>query len=207
MGLYDTVELPAELSLPGLDGDPGAVEWQTKSIGPPAMRTFRVTAEGRLLEEDVRHEAVPPEERPYYGTDGWEEPFGRFAGSMREVHEGWSERRFDGVLRLVASVDGDPLRYEAAFTDGHLETVRRSGDDDWEWQPVGPLLESGPPARLGPGQVARLEALLDALEVDLDEGTDSASRTDHGRGRRSDARAGVESVRRYLDWRYRDGEE
>jgi hypothetical protein len=35
MGLFDRIELPAGLSLPGFDGDPSTIEWQTKSIGVP----------------------------------------------------------------------------------------------------------------------------------------------------------------------------
>ena len=69
MGLYDTLELPAALVLPGLDRDPSTVRWQTKSIGRPAMRTFRITPDGRLLEEEFHTEEVPEEERPHYGTE------------------------------------------------------------------------------------------------------------------------------------------
>ncbi len=131
MGLYDSVDLPAELSLPGLDRDLSTVEWQTKSIGRPALRSFRVTAEGRLLEEAFHTETVPEEERPYYGTEEWEREDGlvRMAGSIRRVHDGWCLRQYHGVVRLVASVDGDFLEYEAKFTDGRLVAVRDASSD------------------------------------------------------------------------------
>ncbi len=129
MGLYDSVTLPAEFPLPGLDREPSTIEWQTKSIGRPALRTFRVTAEGRLLEETFHIETVPETERPYHGTEAWEREDGlaRLAGSTRRVHDGWCLRQYHGVVRLVASVDGDHLEYEAKFTDGRLVAVRDAG--------------------------------------------------------------------------------
>jgi hypothetical protein len=143
MGRYDTLELPAEISLPGIDRDPSTIGWQTKSIGMPALRTFRTTPDGRLLHEEFHTEEVPDEERPYYGTDQWDEPFFRMAGSFRHVHDGWSERQYHGVVRFVASVDGDLLEYQAKFTDGRLVALRESsGDDHGEWIPMETLSES-----------------------------------------------------------------
>lgn len=94
MGLFDTLEIPTAISLPGLDRDPSTIDWQTKSIGRPAMGTFRITVDGRLLQEEFHTEAVPDDERPYYGTDKWDEPLCQLAGSFRRVHEGWSERQY-----------------------------------------------------------------------------------------------------------------
>lgn len=141
MGLYDTLELPAEISLPGLDRDPSTIGWQTKSIGMPALRTFRITPDGRLLQEEFHTEEVPDEERRYYGTDKWDDPFFQMAGSFRHVHDGWSERQYHGVIRFVASVDDDLLEYQAKFTDGRLVALREFKDDD-EWIPIETLSEA-----------------------------------------------------------------
>jgi predicted RNA-binding Zn-ribbon protein involved in translation (DUF1610 family) len=139
MGLYDTLELPAALVLPGLDRDPSSIRWQTKSIGRPAMRTFRITPDGRLLEEEFHTEEVPEAERPYYGTDRWDEPFFRMAGAVRHVHDGWMERPYHGVIRFTASVDEALLAYEAKFTDGRLAALRDASGDDGEWLPIDSL--------------------------------------------------------------------
>lgn len=143
MGLYDTLELPADISLPGLDRDPSTIGWQTKSIGMPALRTFRITPEGRLLQEEFQTEEVPDEERHYYGTDKWDDPLFQMAGSFRHVHDGWSERQYHGVIRFVAFVDNDLLEYEAKFTDGRLVALREFRDDDGGgWNPIETLSEA-----------------------------------------------------------------
>ena len=76
MGLFDTVELYDDVHLPKYpEGITPAedVDWQTKGIDRPNMTTFRVTADGRLLEEEWHTEAVPPEDRPYASRDDVEE--------------------------------------------------------------------------------------------------------------------------------------
>ena len=53
MGLFDTVELYDDVQLPEYHAavtPAGDVAWQTKGIDRPSMNTFRITAEGRLLE-------------------------------------------------------------------------------------------------------------------------------------------------------------
>ena len=67
MGLFDTVQLYDDVHLPEYPGavtPAGDVDWQTKGIDRPSMNTFRITAEGRLLEEEWHTEEVPPEDRP-----------------------------------------------------------------------------------------------------------------------------------------------
>lgn len=136
MGLYDTLELPADCSLPGTDVDPSTVDWQTKSIGRPSLRTFRITPDGQLLQAETHTEMVPEEKRPASGTDAWEEPLLRTAGSLRRVHDGWTERAYHGEVRFSGTVDGERLAYEAKFTDGRLVAVRAAGGDDRAWVPV-----------------------------------------------------------------------
>jgi len=132
MGLYDTLELPTDCPLPGTDVDPSTVDWQTKSIGRPSLRTFRITPDGRLLQAETHTETVPEEKRPASG-DAWEESLLRTAGSLRRVHDGWTERASHGVVRFSGTVDGERLTYEAKFTDGRLVAVRAAGGDDRAW--------------------------------------------------------------------------
>ncbi len=89
MGLFDTVELYDDVHLPEYpDGLAPAedVDWQTKGIDRPTMTTFRITADGRLLEEEWHTEAVPPEDRPYASRDDVDEDDFRYmAGSRNRV--------------------------------------------------------------------------------------------------------------------------
>lgn len=150
MGIYDHLELPAAISLPGLERDPSTVTWQTKSIGQPAMRTFRISPDGRLLQEECHTEEVPEEERPYYGTERWAEPLFQLTGGFRRVHDGWSERVYTGVIRFGASVEGEYMSYRATFSDGRLVAIRQVTDDDGEeWIPIEQLGAADTPDSMG----------------------------------------------------------
>lgn len=127
MGLYDIVELSDERELPGFDGDPSNVEWQTKTFRPCTRTKFRITAEGELLEENWHYETRPQEARP--STDGDSDAERRLheAFGVRErVHDCWQQRQYHGIFEFHASVDDSLLRYEAKFTDGQLMEIRRS---------------------------------------------------------------------------------
>ncbi len=146
MGIFDTIQLPAELALPGIDRDPSTLDWQTKSIGMPAMRTFRITRDGRLLQKEFHTEPIPDAER----SDDGDDPFAQLAPSVRHVHDGWSLRRYHGTIRIVTSVKGDLLEYTAKFTDGRLRAIRESGTSrKSEWIPVESLVEDGPTRSTG----------------------------------------------------------
>lgn len=132
MGLFDTVELYDGVTMPEYPETvaPGEdVDWQTKGIDRPSMTTFRITAEGRLLEEEWHFEDVPPEDRPYAGRDDIDEDdFRYFAGCLDRVHDGWIERddyhgRFE-ITNSFESLDG-LVRYQVTFTHGRLEGFER----------------------------------------------------------------------------------
>ncbi|MFB6296237.1 MAG: hypothetical protein ABEH66_05260 [Halobacteriales archaeon] len=195
MGLFDRIELPVDLSLPGLDADPSTVEWQTKTIDKPALRRFRLTRDGRLLQEETHGETVPEEARPYYGTDKWDEL--AFVGSIRTVHEGWTERRYHGIVEFHASLDERFARYEARFTDGRLTGVRDvSGEADGDWTPAEMVLPETD-TRLTDPEAARLEELLGALTTELDTIEDD--------DRIHETRESIQTIRAYLE--RRDAEE
>jgi len=133
MGLYDKVvfEEGLDVAFPDIDADPFERTWQTKSLarGHPTLTDYRVTAEGRLLEEDADHELVPEEERPRYDEDigGFERPMDEWLGCLRKVHHGWTDTEYHGTFEFHTSIDGDYLSLEAKFTEGRLVDIARNG--------------------------------------------------------------------------------
>ena len=111
MGLFDHVRIEDGFGfdLPGFDGDPTSVDWQTKTFKHPTMDVYKITKDGRLFQEDARHEAVPEEERPGYDKEigrfenEWEKGWGMFD----KVHEGWSDTNYHGILEFHRVVDGE----------------------------------------------------------------------------------------------------
>lgn len=98
MGLFDTLLLDDDIDLPEFDGDPESVDWQTKSIGRPSMRTFKLTADGRLLRKEQSYRDLTDEELAEKarerGFDSWTEweaadTLGPFEPWKRTVDEAW----------------------------------------------------------------------------------------------------------------------
>ena len=62
MGLYDTLIVEDGIDLPKFPPDrrPSEIEWQTKEIGHPYMKTYKLTAAGELLrkEQDRREKTA-----------------------------------------------------------------------------------------------------------------------------------------------------
>lgn len=132
VGLFDTVELYDGVHLPEYPdavAPADAVEWQTKAIDRPSMTTFRITADGRLIEEEWHMEEVPPDERPYAERDDVdEEDFLYMAGSLDRVHDGWIERDdYHGRFNIKHSFEelDTPITYQVTFTHGRLEGFER----------------------------------------------------------------------------------
>jgi hypothetical protein len=132
MGLFDTVELYDDVHLPeypDVVAPAEDVDWQTKGIDRPSMTTFRITADGRLLEEEWHTEDVPPEDRPYATREDVEEgDFLYMAGCLNRVHDGWIERNdYYGRFEITHSFESlDALvTYQVTFTHGQLEGFER----------------------------------------------------------------------------------
>ena len=129
MGLFDTVELYDDVHLPEYpEGITPAedVDWQTKGIDRPSMTTFRVTADGRLLEEEWHTEAVPPEDRPYVSRDDVEEgELLYMAGCRNQVHDGWVDRNdYHGRFNIKHTFENlDTICHVSS--DVHAWTTRR----------------------------------------------------------------------------------
>jgi hypothetical protein len=132
MGLFDTVELYTDVKLPDYPSvAPPAdeVNWQTKGIDRPCMGTYRITADGRLVEEEWHYEDVPPEERPYASReDVDEDDFRYFCGCLERVHDGWTERDdYHGRFQITNHVEAidTVVTYQVTFTHGQLDGFER----------------------------------------------------------------------------------
>jgi hypothetical protein len=132
MGLFDTVELHDDSHLPEYPDTVASaedIEWQTKGIDRPSMTTFRITADGRLLEKEWHLDEVPPEDRPYADREDVDEDDFRYtAGCLERVHDGWIERDdYHGRFKIKHSFDDlDTLvTYQVTFTHGRLEGFER----------------------------------------------------------------------------------
>ena len=129
MGLFDrlTFEEGLAVEFPDFDADPFEITWQTKSLTrhQPMMENYKITSEGRLLEEVAEYEHVPEEERPRYNeaVKGFETEIQRVQGSMRKIHHGWSDTAYHGTFEFHRTIDGDYVSLDAKFTDGQLVEI------------------------------------------------------------------------------------
>ncbi len=115
MGMFDNVLV--ECPIEGVPS-PAVVEWQTKDFAEPSLDRYKISAEGRLLEEIVR-----VEDRSEFAATGQGDPF---CGCMTRVHEGWRDMEYHGDLHfygfLAATKDG-LTHVTARFTHGSLESI------------------------------------------------------------------------------------
>jgi hypothetical protein len=111
MGLYDHVRIEngLKIDLPEFDGDPTGVDWQTKTFRQPRMNVYTITMDRRLFKEKAYYENVPEPERPEYDDElgGFEEDWYRAIGSIRKVHEGWTDTDYHGILEFHHHIDGE----------------------------------------------------------------------------------------------------
>lgn len=127
MGMFDrlTFEDGRDVAFPDIGVDPFGVVWQTKSIRhQPMMENYKVTAEGRLFEEEAEYEHVPEEERT--GDNEVIDGFERGRGSRKKIHRGWSDTEYHGIFEFHRTIDGDYVSLEAKFTDGQLIKITRN---------------------------------------------------------------------------------
>ena len=129
MGMFD--QITCDYPLPD-----SAVQhklFQTKSLNC-LMDRYTITADGRLILHKVRYEAVPEEERPFYGDPRWEEnALLQLTGSLKSVPVGDVEIPYHGYIRFYTSLGKGEAReafeYLAKFTDGRLQSLERVPED------------------------------------------------------------------------------
>jgi len=125
MGLYDLVDVAPEISLP--DYPPTAKrQFQTKTFPYPILTVYKITKEGQLLEEQWKYEEVPEEQRPCYPFKDDSE---HIIGMYRKKIEGWKDTNYHGWINFYEVLDREWFEYDAKFTDGKLEEIRRKERD------------------------------------------------------------------------------
>lgn len=118
MGMFDYVI--CEHAIEGIE-NPAAIEWQTKDFDAPFMDRYKITEDGRLLEEVVRFEDRSDKSAPA-GS------FASVAGIMTRVHEGWKDLDYHGDLHFCGIIGHDFIDVKARFTHGALESIQRLPD-------------------------------------------------------------------------------
>lgn len=130
--MYDKLQIEEglEVDFPEAPQNPSTITWQTKAFHPCALEVYKISADGRLLKEEARYETVPEEERPLYNEeiDGFEEEAHQAFGVLNRISEGWTDTEYHGMITFKGSIDGKTYTYEAKFTDGELEDIRRIDD-------------------------------------------------------------------------------
>lgn len=100
-------------------------DFQTKGF-ECLMDRYTITKEGQLIFHRVRHEIVPEEKRPLYGTSQWEHPLGQLCGMLRVIPVSDDELAYAGVIRMYTTdADKEWFEYEVKFIDGEVVDVKR----------------------------------------------------------------------------------
>ena len=170
MGMYDDVLVAAGVRLPRFpaDASPSDIGWQTKSIGQPAMRAYKLTADGRLLRRERDFREKTPEEKQAeaadHGFESWDKyvsfcedadpddriqhGIGLRAPDPRTVEaELWLDHNMHGSFEFHGQSDdievGFRWSYEARFTRGDLDAIvflgERGGGSPDEYRPEAPV--------------------------------------------------------------------
>jgi len=169
MGLFDELLVEDGVELPKFprERSPSEIEWQTKEIGRPAMRAFKLTAAGRLLRREREYREKPPEEKhaeaAEHGFDSWDEyvsfcedtepqallerGIGVASPDESTVDEAfWLDHNMHGSFEFHGSSDdtedGFSWSYEARFTRGDLDAIvflgERGGGGPDDYRPDEP---------------------------------------------------------------------
>ena len=122
MGMFD--EVRCEYPLPGTTEN----SFQTKSFGDGFvggfMDNYTITEDGQLILHKEAWEAVPEEERPYYGKPGWNKnPLLQLAGCMKSIPMGDEVIEYHGILNMYTSVNDEWIEFNIKFTDGKVSNV------------------------------------------------------------------------------------
>lgn len=151
MGVFDTVLIEKGIKLPGFK-NPSEVKWQTKSLGNPLMRTFKISSNGRLLQKKkVRRELTKGEKQELAKDEGynsWEEMKKDSLNILNQtvvLDEVWTDYHdtkkgfFEDFYYIIGSlnennktsfkfssyVNDEQYEYEAIFRYGKLQSIKR----------------------------------------------------------------------------------
>lgn len=169
MGAFDTLLVEDDIELPKFpdEREPSEIRWQTKEIGHPFMRTFKLTASGRLLrkEQDMRQKTADEKqaEAEEHGFDSWGDYVSFCEAADRQellerglgvgppheqtvAEEFWLNHNMHGSFEFHGSAsdirNGFVWSYEARFTKGDLDAIvflgERGGGYPEEFRPDAP---------------------------------------------------------------------
>lgn len=123
MGMFDVVVINKNM-LPLSDEEknniPDNPEWQTKSFENELTEIY-ITDDGELKVNRFEYETVPKEERPYPNAEG----FLGLAGSLKRVNERLEKIEFHGIFNFYSYIGEEFYKFNAKFTDGKLESIKR----------------------------------------------------------------------------------
>jgi len=168
MGLFDALIVEDGVEFPKFpeDRSPTEITWQTKEIGHPSMRTFKLTASGRLLRKEREMQEKTPgekeDEAEEHGFNSWGDyvsfcenadaeallsrGLGLGAPSEQTVaDEFWLDHTMHGTFEFHGSnddiKDGFRWSYEARFTKGDLDAIvflGKRGETSRDFKPDAP---------------------------------------------------------------------
>ncbi|NHX36796.1 hypothetical protein G9C84_10085 [Halolamina sp. R1-12] len=169
MGLYDDLLVVDDVELPKFPDtqSPTEIEWQTKQIGRPAMKQYKLTATGRLLRREREYREKTAEEKhneaTEQGFDSWDAyvSFCEDVDAHDLVHRGigvggpddqtvdeefWVDHNMHGSFEFYGKrddlEDGLYWSYEARFTRGDLNAIvflgERGGASQSDYKPGEP---------------------------------------------------------------------
>ena len=158
MGMFDNVEV--EYPLPD-EAARHVGEWQTKDLDC-WMDVYRLTAEGRLMEEvyhteDRSDKSAPP------GS------LASVRGIWSKVHEDWKDMNYHGVLNFYGHTTHgrEWVEYNATFTNGQLVSseVATSVLSYWDYMDAVPGDDERPAAEFKDEMDRRMDRLRMALDI------------------------------------------
>jgi hypothetical protein len=118
-GMFDRLHCRYKLK----NSDHQKLVYQTKDLDG-FMGDFTITRDGRLIEHESDHITVPEKERPYYGTQEWEDnPICHIFGSIKKIYTGNKVIDYHGKVHFYTIVDDELVEYEAVFTHGKVEYI------------------------------------------------------------------------------------
>lgn len=128
MGMYDHIW--CEYKLP--DEVMQEKDFQTKDL-ENLLDDYTITEDGLLIHHVKEYEFVPEEERPYYGTEEWDNnPIVKTFGMLKSTSVCDERVNYNGDLLFYTfwpETDG-LVYYKASFIDGKLIGLKRGTDDE-----------------------------------------------------------------------------
>jgi hypothetical protein len=118
MGLFDKIEL--ELPLPDNKNPADFRELQTKDISEPCMTLYRITKEGRLIEEKFSLEYVGDY------SPSWAKKKNIKVPRYQRTNVRWVDTEYHGKFIFYGYDENEKklYNYEAKFTDGNLVELK-----------------------------------------------------------------------------------